>query len=352
MLNVRKPTCLQSSPVIMLAGVAGAGKTWAALEASTLPQVDHTFIIEVGESTADTYGAIPGADFLIVEHDGTLQDIRQKILEVSRASQPGGEYAPAEGKFNMLVVDSMTEVWDLLKDNAQAAMMDRIQRKRRKLNGAEPRPDMDLWNRAGETSDGIMRQLASFPGPVIITARLDEVTAMDATGHPTSGKDFKIQVHKKTPFRVNAILEARAPRTWVVTKVQTVNPDLQVKEGEEKTFPDFTVGKLFDLLGVAPNMPVNPVPETRVDGSLGDDQPKVQNQPRNEVEERRQQYVAKLRPLVEAGNLDELHRLYQWGEEHNDRLLLDVIDEALASLKPMNQGQVQEALDAEIVTAA
>ena len=207
--NTRKPSGIQSSPVILLAGVAGAGKTWAAVEATAAPEVDRAFFIEIGEGVADAYGAVPGADFEIIEHDGSIGQIRDAIRWA--AEQP----AEPE-KYNMLILDSLTEVWDLLKDNAAAEMMQRIKRKQRRLNGGEPKPDMDLWNKAGEVSDGLMRQLLDFPGPVICTARLDEVTEINDSGRPSGAKDWKIQVNKKclSESLQSCRLARRALGTW------------------------------------------------------------------------------------------------------------------------------------------
>src|SRR5699024_12245378 len=84
--NTRKPSGIQSSPVILLAGVAGAGKTWAAVEATAAPGVDRAFFIGSGEGVADAYGAVPGADFEIIEHDGSTGQIRGAIRRA--AGQP------------------------------------------------------------------------------------------------------------------------------------------------------------------------------------------------------------------------------------------------------------------------
>ena len=77
--KTRKPSCKASFPLMLLAGIEGAGKTWAAVESTSMSAVDKAFFIEVGESQADAYGAVPGADFLIVEHDGTVGQIRGAI---------------------------------------------------------------------------------------------------------------------------------------------------------------------------------------------------------------------------------------------------------------------------------
>ena len=73
--RTRPPSCEPSWPMIMLAGVEGSGKTWAAAEATGMPIIGRSFFIEVGESMADEYGAVPGAQFEIIEHDGTFRQI-------------------------------------------------------------------------------------------------------------------------------------------------------------------------------------------------------------------------------------------------------------------------------------
>lgn len=279
--NTRKPSGIQSSPVILLAGVAGAGKTWAAVEATAVPEVDRAFFIEIGEGVADAYGAVPGADFEIIEHDGSIGQIRDAIRWASEQ--------PAEPeKYNMLILDSLTEVWDLLKDNAAAEMMQRVKRKQRRLNGAEPKPDMDLWNKAGEVSDGLMRQLLDFPGPVICTARLDEVTEINDAGRPSGAKDWKIQVNKKVPFRVSAVVQARSPRTWHLEKIVSTNPNLQIQPGELKPLPDFTVAKLMEAMQVKPNAPGSTMVKPKIDDSLSE-RSQSQQQPQRPAQQQAQQ---------------------------------------------------------------
>lgn len=365
--NTRKPTGVQSSPVILLAGIAGGGKTWAAVEATALETVDRSFFIEIGEGVADAYGSIPGADFEIIEHDGTLQQIREAIQWAS--SQPA-----AEGKYNLLILDSLTEIWDLIKDNAEQAMKDRLARKKRRLNGEEPKPDMDLWNAAANVSDGIMRQLANFPGPAICTARLDEVTEM-VSGKPSRNTEWKIQVQKKVPFRVSAIVEARAPRTWTLTKIVTTNAALQVQPGEQKPLPDFTVEKLLTAMGAAAGQPGSTMVAGRVDGSLMDggqpEQPRPQSQgPARQPQAARQkspqqdeaarkQYISHqaqgILAAEAAGDEEKLRKALDYYSRTGDRELSQMAVATLDRLLGTDLSQAtetaQQVLDAEIVPA-
>ena len=348
--NTRKPSGIQSSPVILLAGVAGAGKTWAAVEATAAPEVDRAFFIEIGEGVADAYGAVPGADFEIIEHDGSIGQIRDAIWWA--AEQP----AEPE-KYNMLILDSLTEVWDLLKDNAAAEMMQRIKRKQRRLNGGEPKPDMDLWNKAGEVSDGLMRQLLDFPGPVICTARLDEVTEINDSGRPSGAKDWKIQVNKKVPFRVSAVVQARSPRTWHLEKIVSTNPNLQIQPGELKPLPDFTVAKLMEAMQVKPNAPGSTMVEPKIDGALSEQgkshqsqqqpaqrqQPAQQSQQQQSPEQRKQDIAAFGQQLLQReqqGDFNGIESACRYYSQHGDR---EKTQMARATLDRMQRKAEQDA---------
>ena len=342
--NTRKPSGIQSSPVILLAGVAGAGKTWAAVEATAIPEVDRAFFIEIGEGVADAYGAVPGADFEIIEHDGSIGQIRDAIRWA--AEQP----AESE-KYNMLILDSLTEVWDLLKDNASATMMERVRRKQRRLNGGEPRPDMDLWNKAGEVSDGIMRQLLDFPGPVICTARLDEVTEINDSGNPSGAKDWKIQVNKKVPFRVSAVVQARSPRTWHLEKIVSTNPNLQMQPGELKLLPDFTVAKLMDAMQVKPNSPGSTMIDPKLDDSLSEKsksqkpaQQQAQQPAQQQSPEHRKQDIAEfakqLMQREQQGDFNGIESACRYYSQHGDR---EKTQMARATLDRMQRKAEQDA---------
>ncbi|MDK4244117.1 AAA family ATPase [Corynebacterium pseudodiphtheriticum] len=329
--RTRKPTGVQSAPVILLAGIAGAGKTWSAVEMSAMESIDRCFFIEIGEGVADVYGKIPGADFEIIEHDGSIGQIRHMIQLA--AQQPA-----AEGKHNALIIDSLTEIWDLIKDDAQAAMMQRVQRKGRKLNGAEPKPDMDLWNRAAETSDGIMRQLMDFPGPVVATARLDEVTSMGDDGKPVRGgaKEWKIQVQKKVPFRVSAIVEARAPRQWTLTKIVTVSENLRLEEGQEKPLPGFTVARLLEGMGAVDMRAASTFQAKSVGDELSDDAVEAAEKERKQRAERAHhlnKVASYIHQLESAGNVAELEKGVQKFKAENDHELLELCTSALERVK-------------------
>ena len=71
LIKSRKPTGVVPYPVILLEGPEKAGKTWAALLLSRSERVGQTYVLDLGEGSADEYGAIPGVRYEVLEHDGT-----------------------------------------------------------------------------------------------------------------------------------------------------------------------------------------------------------------------------------------------------------------------------------------
>lgn len=244
-IQTRKPTGKPSWPIMLLAGAEKAGKSWACAEASASDLVGTTYWLGVGEQDADEYGAIPGADFLIVEHDGTYREILQKIEEVNREEAQGG-------KPNLLVVDSMTRIWDMLCDMAQLAAHQRAVEKAKRYNkqapvGGEEVPiSMDLWNQAKDRWGHIMQAIREHEGPVLLTARLEEV-AVIVDGKPTTDKTLKIKAEKSLPYDVSAIVQMPERGQFFLTGVKTT----RFENPSRMPLPGFTVEKLWKKMGLA-----------------------------------------------------------------------------------------------------
>ncbi|PRQ11763.1 hypothetical protein C1Y63_04965 [Corynebacterium sp. 13CS0277] len=237
--TVRKPTGQVHWPIILLAGIEGSGKTWAAAQATGGKNVGDAYFIEVGESSADEYAAVPGANYSIVEHDGSFDDILAATEWA--AAQP----AP-EGRYNMLIIDSVTEVWTLLSDEAQH-MANRRRYKGRGSTG-DAQITMDLWNTAKARIIQLWQACRKFPGPVIVTARLENVTIVSSDGKPTGEREWKVRCQKDTPFYAQAIVQARRPQEFTLTKIASTR--LQLAPGGEMALPDFTIEALLDNMGV------------------------------------------------------------------------------------------------------
>ncbi len=235
-LATRKPTGKPPWPILTLAGREKAGKTWAALTASASPLIGRTLYIGIGEDDPDEYALISGADFDIVVHDGTYPGILNAVQEA--VNEPHGALP------TLIVVDSMTRLWNLIGDNMQAIANKRA-KGRRNPNG-DFTISADLWNVAASQWTDIMDALRTHKGPVILTARLDSVAVME-NGSPTSQKEWKIQGHKSLPFDSSAIVEMRERGQFLLTGARSARIQLD----KPRPVPNFTVDWLWAELGLA-----------------------------------------------------------------------------------------------------
>lgn len=204
MIKTRKPTGKAPWPMLLLAGVEKSGKSYACAALSASNLIDRTFYIEVGEGSADQYGALPGARYEIVEHDGSWKG----ILAACEAAVA----EPTNGKPHCIVLDSGSELWALLSDEQQA-----IATKRGKETIT-----MDQWNAAKKRWRKIVDTLRASKGPVIITSRLDLVTVMDKNGKPTTEKQWKARIEKDLPYEADGVIELKEARKPVVAGIRTV----------------------------------------------------------------------------------------------------------------------------------
>jgi hypothetical protein len=257
--KTRKPTGKPAWPLMLLAGAEKSGKSWAWAEFSASDLIGCTFVIPVGEVTVDEYGAIPGADFEIVEHDGTFNNIVNAAWSASR--QPR-----ADGKPNCLVIDSGTLIWDMLGAEQQGVANRREKAKQQKYGNraraAKPSEEggpvitMDQWNVAKARWGMLLDVLRKHDGPVIITARLEEVTVMDKAGNPTKEKAPKVRAEKNLPFDVTCIVEMPRRREAYLTGV--VSTRLQLEPGDALKLPDFKIDKLLRMLGLEDDAEMSP----------------------------------------------------------------------------------------------
>jgi hypothetical protein len=257
--TTRKPTGLPPWPITLLAGAEKSGKSYAAAEASASDLVGRTFWISVGEDDPDEYGAIPGARFEIVSHDGTYRDI---LAAVSWCTQQ----PRIKDKPNLIVIDSHGRFWDLLSDMAQIAANVRAAEKARKYNRPIPTEEApinsDLWNLARQRWDHVLDALRAHDGPVIVTARLEMQTVFNDNGDPTKDRHQKVKAQKSLPSDVGAIVEMPERGKVFVTGVRS----LRWKQTDARVeFPNFTVEALWRKLGLAEDGATAPRQHTRVD---------------------------------------------------------------------------------------
>ncbi|MFE6639486.1 hypothetical protein ACFVFT_38770 [Streptomyces tendae] len=277
----RRPTGLPNPPMILLAGPEKTGKSRLAAEGTASELIGMTFWIEIGgsEGTADYYGRLPGANYEIVNHDGSYQDILDAVRWA--VAQP-----PAvEGKRNMIVIDNGSNLWDMLSDEQALFARWRAEKKAQENRRRGPNPDLpvtvdpDLWNRAKDRWGEILWLLRRHSGPVIIIARQEVVTAFE-NDKPTRDKTRKIKAEKNLPAAVDAIVELHGLGEAYLTGVRTLH--WEVTPGQNERFEDFSIDALLRRMGFAEAAPARQVTETRPEAYLDEQQAQQRQQPQQQ----------------------------------------------------------------------
>jgi hypothetical protein len=274
-LRTRKPTNAVSWPLVLLAGEAKTGKTYAAAEFTGDPRVGRSFWLDLGEGCADEYGAVPGADYEIVEHDGTWVDIIDQVTEVREVARE----ALAKGvKPVSLTIDSMSAEWSML-----SAWTD-TRARRSKSNKArlEQDPDSEIditsnyWNDANSRHNKLMNILKTFPGIVIMTALETEKTQFDAGGRPKQGAPKVAKPDAQKRLAADSTVWLRLSLENPPTLVGLRSVKFTIRPGVDKpvTMRDFNLATLlFEKLEVNATAQVRDVPVLTADQVAPDEDP-------------------------------------------------------------------------------
>jgi hypothetical protein len=251
-LKTRKPTGAVPWPLILIEGDEGAGKTYSAAEFSASGRIGQMYWIDLAEGSADEYAAIEGADYEIIDHDGTYRDIFEQIQGIhdeARRAAVAGE-PPV-----VLSIDSGSQLWRMLKNWTH----ERARRGRANAERLAADPDavfdvgMNLWNDATERWMAVIHLLQTFPGIAIITARGKQVTAIDENGKPVMDrgrvlKEWKVSAQKDLAFDCSVWVRMQRGRAAQVIKARSLR--LRIEADKPLSLKDFTVEHLvFDLLG-------------------------------------------------------------------------------------------------------
>lgn len=253
-LNTRKPTGAVPWPLILLEGGEKSGKSFTAALLSASPKVGRTVWLDLNEGAADEYGAIKGARYEVIEHDGTWPSI---IGQVAAAKEEAAKAAGAGEPPLVLVIDSMTAEWDMLKDWAdlRARNSDSGKAKLAKNPNAEIQVTMNLWNDATARHRKLMTMLMTFPGIVIITARGKDVAAMDAKGRPIENtKEYRVEGNKNLAFDASCWIRMFRDKSAVMVGARSVHVGVRPGKDEPLTLDaDWSLeGVIFNLLKCDP----------------------------------------------------------------------------------------------------
>lgn len=250
-LKTRPPTGAVPWPLILVEGGEKAGKSWAAAVLSSSEKVGRTLWIDWSEGAADEYGAIPGARYEVIEHDGTWTSIMEQV----RAARDEAQRAIDAGeKPVVLVIDSMTAEWDDLKEwvDTKARRRESNRKKLEKDPEAEIQITTDLWNLATARHKELMRVLMRFPGIVVMIARGADQVAME-NGKPTSQRTWKVEGQKNLAFDASVWVRLNRGEHPQIIGARSVHAGIIPGEDKPRRVPDLTLEQLvFDILKCDP----------------------------------------------------------------------------------------------------
>ncbi|MFE7129321.1 AAA family ATPase [Streptomyces sp. NPDC057638] len=247
-LKTRKPTGIVPWPLLLIEGEEGAGKTYAAAEFSASDRIGQMFWMDLDEGSADEYAAIEGANYLIIEHDGTYRDILEQVEAVhaeARRAAAAGE-PPV-----VLAIDSGSALWRMLTNWTYER--GRRTTKNRALLQGDPDAAYDigrnLWNDALERWNRIIYLLRTLPGIAIVLARGKEVSATDDNGQPIRNKsEWKVAAQKDLGFDSTCWVRMKRNANPQIIKVRSLR--MRVEQRRPLTLDDFSIEDLvFNRLG-------------------------------------------------------------------------------------------------------
>src|SRR4051812_43980814 len=248
-LKTRKPTGRVPWPCILLEGEEKAGKSWALAQFSTSDRIGALYWIDLNEGAGDEYGAIPGAAYELVEHDGSYAQVLaavQAIKAEARRAADAGE-PPV-----VLAIDTGSAIWDGLKDwaSARAAQSTRNRELVKRDPNAEIVISQNLWNDAGARWRKLQTELLTFPGIVVVTARGKEVTEVDSNGRPIEGqKTWSVQTHREFPYAASVWVRLRRGRRPLIVGARSVHVGIKPNDDPAKEVTDKAAdGRLLEWL--------------------------------------------------------------------------------------------------------
>ncbi|MGY1590872.1 hypothetical protein ACI79D_02730 [Geodermatophilus sp. SYSU D00708] len=248
-LKTRQPTGRVPWPCILLEGEEKAGKSWALAQFSSSDRIGALYWIDLNEGAGDEYGAVPGAKYQLVEHDGSYAAVLAAVQAVkaeARRAADAGEPPVVLG------IDTGSAIWDGLKDWAsdRASKSTRNRELLKRDPNAEITISQNLWNDAGSRWRKLQTELLTFPGIVVVTARGKEVTEVDANGRPVEGqKTWSVQTHREFPYAATVWMRLRRGRRPLLVGARSVHVGIKPNTDPAKEVTDpAATGRLLEWL--------------------------------------------------------------------------------------------------------
>jgi hypothetical protein len=150
--------------------------------------------------------------------------------------------------------------------------------------------------------------LRDHQGPVVLTARLEEVTVVE-NGQPTKAKTWKVVAEKNLPFDVGVIVQMRTFGETYLTGVKSLR--FKPKPNEYTRIDEFTLHDLWTNLGLA-DAPA---------GARDHDATRSQGQ-----EAERQALLEEVAAAADAAGVDRKTVSDEWGASHDGQFIGEATD--------------------------
>jgi hypothetical protein len=259
-LRIHQATGAVPWPVVLLEGESGSGRGWLFAALTGDPRVGRAYWLEVGESTADQYAAVPGAaPYNVVELQpgggwadfiGQVRAVKAEAIADAAAGRP-----PV-----VLNIDTVSAVWAGLSRWAEHRA--RSSRKNREALAEDPNAEIDVtsnyWNDATRRWDTLMAEVNSFPGIVVLTAAGGEVAEFGRNGQPIPGRTvWRVEAQKKFERSVQMWIRLRRDADPEVHKLRSTDSTVSIRPGSKavRTVPardDLLAWLVFDVLKADP----------------------------------------------------------------------------------------------------
>ncbi|MHA7956356.1 DEAD/DEAH box helicase family protein [Streptomyces sp. L500] len=259
-LRTRKPSATVPWPRVLWDADEKGSPALGAAAFTGSSRVGTAYWLELGEDTADEYGAVDGADYAIIQHNGTFRDILEQLEAVHAEAK---RTAAAGEKPVVLIIDSVSQLWRMLVHwtHQRARRSNAGQHKLRFDPDAELRPAMNLWDDTTERWERVMHLVRTMPAIVILIARNKEIPTINEAGKPVDGtKTWQVEGHKSLIFDATLwVRTLRGDDHLYVVSARSLTFQVP-REGKPKDLKGVTLDTLiFDLMQFEPH---NDLPQT------------------------------------------------------------------------------------------
>lgn len=250
------PTGAIPWPTVLLEGGEKAGKSYELALFSGCGEFSQTWWIEVGmEGTAEMYKLVPGSQYRVVEHSGSIPEIMARLAIVHQHAV----WSNATGrKPVMVVVDSGGAIWKITQAwvDWRARQTDSARKLLRNNPNADIKAPINIRNEGTAMWMRFIAAVNDIPAVKVITSRGQEVTKFE-NGQPTTEKAWSVVGHREFGFEVDIWCRLARNKPAEVVGIRAVVDG--IRPGDDAFKPelirrqDFSMRWLvFERYGLAP----------------------------------------------------------------------------------------------------